>query len=87
MLSIFLIISNYFQDATFYYINCAPQWQSFNAGNWLGIEDGVRAYVEDNGRDLVVYTGTSGVMELDDVDGSKVEIYLYPDENRLPVPK
>ena len=30
------------QDATFTFIDVAPQWQSFNAGNWLDLENGVR---------------------------------------------
>ncbi len=49
----------------------------------------MRYFAEDYGRDLMVYTGTNGVCELDDVNGEKVEIYLYPDSegDRLPVPK
>lgn len=27
------------QRATFSYINCVPQWQSFNGGNWNTLED------------------------------------------------
>ena len=30
------------QDATYYYINAAPQFQSFNAQNWRYLEEGVR---------------------------------------------
>ena len=30
------------QDSTFTFIDVAPQWQSFNAGNWLDVENGVR---------------------------------------------
>ena len=30
------------QDATYYYINAAPQFQSFNAVNWRLLEEGVR---------------------------------------------
>ena len=36
----------YFQDATFSFIDVAPQWQSFNAGNWLDVENGVRFLAE-----------------------------------------
>ena len=30
------------QDATYYYLNAAPQFQSFNAQNWRFLEEGVR---------------------------------------------
>jgi len=36
---------------------------------------------------LTVYTGTNGVMQLDDVNGNKVDIYLYAEEERVKVPK
>ncbi len=70
----------------------APQWQEFNGGNWVDIENAVRYYVEDFSVDFTVYTGTNGVMQLDDVNANKVDIYLYPesmsgDVDRLPVPK
>ncbi len=68
----------------------APQWQVFNGGNWVDIENSIRDLAEDQGRDVMVYTGTNGVMELDDVDGDKVEIHLYLEDQegpRLPVPK
>ena len=31
-----------FQDATYYYINVAPPFQSFNNGNWKSLEMAVR---------------------------------------------
>ena len=76
------------QDSTFYFVNCAPQWQSFNAGNWgdSGIEGETRAYLESKNKDLMIYTGTSGVLELDNTSGSPVEIYLDDSGNRIPVP-
>lgn len=32
------------QRATFWYINTAPQWQTFNSGNWKVLEDNLREY-------------------------------------------
>jgi len=72
-------------DTTFYLINAAPQWQNFNARNWAYLEDAVRDLVINHNSDFVVYTGTTGILQLEDVDGEMVNIYLY--ENRLPVPK
>ena len=83
-----LIIATFvFKYSTFYYINAAPQWQTFNSGNWLSVENSVRSLAEDQGRELVVYTGTNGVMRLKDEEGDEVDIFLYPEEGRLPVPK
>jgi len=80
------------QRSTYRYINAAPQWQSFNGGNWNSLESAVRSifeliqfsipYVE-------VYTGTHGVLELKDVNNNPTEIWFSggaPDK-RLPVPK
>ncbi|XP_055325389.1 uncharacterized protein LOC129579371 [Sitodiplosis mosellana] len=81
------------QLATFYYINVAPQWQSFNDGNWLQIEIGVRTFIGKHNYDINVYTGTYGVLSLRDVHGKEQEIYLAPGNknkgipNRVPVPR
>ncbi|KAE8750252.1 hypothetical protein FOCC_FOCC003060, partial [Frankliniella occidentalis] len=40
------------QRATFYYINVAPQWQTFNAKNWENLEDSVRRWVVSSGRSV-----------------------------------
>ena len=69
-------------------MNVGPQWQCFNAGNWLNVENGVRYYIEDAGTDidLIVYTGSHGVLQLADTNGDMVDIYLVPETNQLPVP-
>ena len=36
----------FLQDSTFTFIDVAPQWQSFNAGNWLDVENGIRYLAE-----------------------------------------
>jgi len=73
-------------DASFHFINVAPQWQTFNGDNWMWLEIGVREFVMERAIDTVVYTGTHGVMALEDVNGSMVEIYLH-NRNKLPVPR
>ncbi len=37
-----------FQDATYYFINVAPQFQSFNNGNWRMLEDKIRRYGDES---------------------------------------
>nr|CAD7458447.1 unnamed protein product [Timema tahoe] len=78
------------QRATFYYMNSAPQWQTFNGGNWNTLEDNVRRYARDQSVDLVIYTGTYGITTLPDARGVEKELYLYVDENNnnaMPIPK
>lgn len=76
------------QDATFSFIDVAPQWQSFNAGNWLDVENGVRFLAEYVYGELQVWTGTHGVLQLEDKDGQLVDIYLDDEGNiKVPVPK
>ncbi|XP_063228958.1 uncharacterized protein LOC134534394 [Bacillus rossius redtenbacheri] len=77
------------QMATFYYVNAAPQWQVFNAGNWLTLENNVRRYASSKAANLVVYTGTHGVTTLPDVHNVHRELWLYVNGTHrgLPVPK
>ncbi|KAM7355279.1 uncharacterized protein ACRADG_001404 [Cochliomyia hominivorax] len=78
------------QRSTFFFLNVAPQWQVFNAGNWERIEDGVRNFVSSNDLTVDCYTGNWGVATLPDVNGTPRELYLAFDENNnglIPVPK
>ncbi|XP_037934341.1 uncharacterized protein LOC119668780 [Teleopsis dalmanni] len=78
------------QRATFLFVNVAPQWQTFNAGNWARVEDGVRAWVTKNKMDVNCYTGVSGVTTLPDKNGVETPLYLSYDDNHnglIPVPK
>lgn len=74
------------QLATFFFINVAPQWQSFNAGNWMRLEDQLKKFIGRLGHRAEVYTGTHGVMRHEGV-----ELFLYIDAitgvKRLPVPR
>lgn len=46
------------QMATFWYINAAPQWQTFNGNNWNSLENDVRIFASRINKDLDCYTGT-----------------------------
>jgi len=78
------------QRASYHYINVEAQFQIFNEKNWFYLEDGLREAVVKNGKDYTVYTGSHGVMELDDINNNKVEIHLNlerADLARLPAPR
>ncbi|XP_066942147.1 uncharacterized protein [Macrobrachium rosenbergii] len=64
------------QDATYYYINAVPQWQAFNNGNWKYLEFATRDLASQLGTDLTIYSGSWGTLEMDDVNGNPVEVYL-----------
>ncbi|KAH8405239.1 hypothetical protein KR222_000070 [Zaprionus bogoriensis] len=77
------------QLSTFLFINVAPQWQTFNGGNWERVETSVRKFVADRNITTDCYTGTWGVSTLPDVNGVQQELYLDFDENNnglIPVP-
>ncbi|CAG5093816.1 Protein of unknown function [Cotesia congregata] len=75
------------QRATFYYVNTVPMWQNINDGNWEKIEKNVRNYASRRNRNLEVWTGSLGVLELEDFEGKMKKIYLnYHDEGRVAVP-
>lgn len=79
------------QLATFYYINAAPQWQSFNNGNWLKVEIGIKKFIAKRNIDTDVYTGTYGICTLPDINNKTRPIFLAMDwrsgANRIPVPR
>ncbi|XP_044756892.1 uncharacterized protein LOC123315307 [Coccinella septempunctata] len=54
------------QSSTFFTINAAPQWQSFNGGNWKTLEVAVRKLVTSQKYDLEIYTGTYKILEISD---------------------
>ncbi|CAB3365389.1 Hypothetical predicted protein [Cloeon dipterum] len=77
------------QRATFWYVNVAPQWQTFNGGNWNTLEDNVRKFASrSGGHELVVYTGTHGIATLPDAQGKEQPLYLSVDGSaaKLKVP-
>lgn len=75
---------------TFYFINAAPQWQTFNGGNWQSLEDSLQKYAAKRPNDLEVYTGSYGKASLPhESTGELVELVLFKDMNGqvgIPVP-
>jgi DNA/RNA endonuclease G (NUC1) len=67
--------------ATFWFLNVAPQWQTFNGGNWNNMEMSTRSFAGGYDNNLDVYTGTHGVTTLADVNGNEVPIYIAYDAN------
>ncbi|XP_049778779.1 uncharacterized protein LOC126175826 [Schistocerca cancellata] len=78
-------ILNTQQHASFFYVNTAPQWQIFNEGNWLSVESVLRNHAQQQLLDLEVWTGTHGVLTLNDTEGRQKELYLAEGE-RMAVP-
>ncbi|XP_053670165.1 uncharacterized protein LOC128720516 [Anopheles nili] len=78
------------QNATFWFLNAAPQWQNFNAGNWERIESSVKSFVASRNIHVRVYGGTYGVQTQADGNNDHHEIWLDFDPNgrtRLRAPK
>lgn len=71
-------------------MNAAPQWLSFNNGNWLQVEISLKTFVAKRNIFVDVYTGTDGIVSYADVKGEYQPIYLSiedPKRPRIPVPK
>lgn len=76
------------QDATYYFLNAAPQWQSFNGGNWVAVEAAVRDYARSAGSRLQVFTGTLGQLAMKNDAGRMTKIYLSKGKKPyIPVPE
>lgn len=77
------------QHASFYFINAAPQWQTFNGGNWATLEDHLKRFIARRNLNTEIWTGTHGIFTHIDVRGVQRELYLSANNNarRVPVPK
>lgn len=80
-------IFSYEQLSTYFYANCAPEWQVVNAGNWLRVENTARKVASSFGSDLLTYTSTFDLLELPNPANNQLsEIYLDKTE-LFPAPK
>ena len=77
------------QDATYFFFNVAPQFQSFNNGNWKALEYATRNMAESIQDTVKVWSGTYGLLSYPDVNGNDVDIYIYVKNGKkyIPAPK
>ncbi|CAG9812170.1 unnamed protein product [Chironomus riparius] len=75
------------QQATFHFLNAAPQWQTFNGANWDSVEISSRRLASDRGLNLDVYTGTFGITNLWNTAGVRRQIFLDWPAGRIPAPQ
>jgi hypothetical protein len=76
------------EEVTYYYGNAAPQWQSINNGNWRRLENMIRSKAMRLNRDLEIYSGTLGILQvLGDTGLQEVWLATDGDKNYLPVPE
>ncbi|XP_012064246.1 PREDICTED: uncharacterized protein LOC105627575 [Atta cephalotes] len=75
------------QRSTFWYLNTAPQWQTFNSGNWNSLEISVRRFAASRRLDLDVYTGVHSQMTMEDIHNKQQPVYLHPKDAVMSVPK
>ena len=64
------------RDATYTFLNVAPQWQTFNNGDWKSVEGAVRDYANKSKHIVEVFTGTHGNLALKSEKGGEAELYL-----------
>ncbi|XP_046667878.1 uncharacterized protein LOC124359297 isoform X1 [Homalodisca vitripennis] len=74
------------QASSFSYINLVPQWQSINRGHWYRLEKKLRRLADITKHNLVIASGTYGILTVEDDHNTTREIYLDPDRELLPVP-
>ncbi|XP_045467880.1 uncharacterized protein LOC123676186 [Harmonia axyridis] len=76
------------QNASFYYVNAAPQWEIINSGSWNTLEWRIRSYVSRRGSDLKIFTGTYGNLVLTKYSSSPLYLYYNSLSQRgIPVPE
>jgi len=86
-------VMDYQQDATYFFINLAPQFGYFNQDNWLHVENAVRSKSNQLDHTTQVTSGTYGTLAYPDARGEPTELYLFydpdssPAATKIPVPK
>ncbi|KAK9880415.1 hypothetical protein WA026_010293 [Henosepilachna vigintioctopunctata] len=71
-------------NASFYYVNSAPQWAVINSESWNSLEMGIRLFAIHNQKDLQIFTGTYGKLNI-----YGINLFLYKDNSiqAIPIPE
>lgn len=74
------------QISTYFYINVNPQVQAFNEHNWAELETNLKIFATNKESDLEVFTGSKGVLKI-----NEKSLYLLSETDngkneRVPVP-
>lgn len=78
------------QLATFHYVNSAPQWASFNGGNWNELEISLRDLAHSTSTNFKVSTGVYGISTLrNSKTDRQTDLFLHTVNGKylMPIPK
>lgn len=79
-------VYNVQQDATYFFFNVAPQFQSFNNGNWKALEMAARDIAITKKRGIMEYTGTHEYLRYADTNNNPAPIFLYTANGKQYIP-
>jgi len=84
-------VMDYQQDATYFFINIAPQFGNFNQRNWVRVESACRSKSHYLRTTTTVTSGTYGSLDYPDIAGTEKDLWINWDSDggveRIPVPK
>ncbi|KAG4072508.1 hypothetical protein HA402_004597 [Bradysia odoriphaga] len=64
------------QWSTYFYLNTCPQFQTVNAGNWLGVENLARKLAQHYDVEMEIFTGGYDNLKLENAAGDLKSMYL-----------
>jgi len=78
-------VMDYEQDATYYFLNVAPQYGSFNQKNWLYTESASRDKSHTLAKTTQVISGTWGQLQYPNTAEEPTSLFLDPKGEKAPV--
>ncbi|KAL3277902.1 hypothetical protein HHI36_013243 [Cryptolaemus montrouzieri] len=75
------------QNATFFYVNSAPQWGIINSKSWNNLEWRIRSFASKGNKNLQIFTGTFGNLVLNEYSSHQLYLYYNPPSEKIPIPE